>query len=661
MVLGATLAVAACDSSTAPLRPAALTAVSAIEQTAVAGSLAPEAPAVRVQGQAGQPVPGARVHFTVESGAGVVEGGVVVTGSDGVARSAHWQLGPEPGVNAVIATVDGLSGVGVRFGAIGAPPHCAELVQLDMEPGALLRQRRTDAAAFPCIWYDPTTAPGQQYLLLLENVPDHGAYGTALFPPSQAQPTSDTTFSFALRSVTATAGTTAGLQTIVRRDMSTASVAAHHSWDFGAGRIYEYEPPQPLAGVAPAALRTSDGTLLDVTSATADPQVGDTIYNLRLEGIPRLGILTRNDNRAVILHVSDELIIAEDVRLETSLVRQNGAHNTLLTAADVAAIAAEYGAHGRVQGDMLFEGRHNADVEAASRPRVVAVHSLMFADSIWGYTYSATNYFVFDFWVATDGSTRGLNQHPQRLADNLFMHEVAHMRHWGMLQRAGQPPRGNRWLVEGFARFSERLPIAMRLLGTPAPSRTGNAVLPRNPAFNNAYFRDDVPTFLNAGSAIGGGYHRSSYVFDYFADQVALSGGDWVAALRDFVVAAGRRHELDNVVAGWLPGWTFGELLTRARIALYTDDIGTPGLPDWTQYHMYQLRASRPAGTQEALDPRNAWPRLAPGAVLDITGSVAAGGALGYIIDGTQATGPALYLLDAPQNGNAIVSITRIR
>jgi hypothetical protein len=114
----------------------------------------------------------------------------------------------------------------------------------------------------------------------------------------------------------------------------------------------------------------------------------------------------------------------------------------------------------------------------------------MYANSIWGYTYSSSHYFAYDYWVGqTNGTNRLLAQDPQRVADDLFMHEIAHMRHYGMLERAGRTgQRGNQWLVEGFARFSERLPIAHRLLGAVSPSRTANVVLPRNPAFGNAYY-----------------------------------------------------------------------------------------------------------------------------------------------------------------------------
>jgi hypothetical protein len=243
------------------------------------------------------------------------------------------------------------------------------------------------------------------------------------------------------------------------------------------------------------------------------------------------------------------------------------------------------------------------------------------------------------------------------------MHEVAHMRHVGLLQRNNVPVslRGNRWLVEGFARFSERLPIAARLLGTQDPSRTANIVLPRNPAFGTGYFMDDVPTYLNTSTSMLGGYQHSSYVFDYLADQVALQGGDWRAALRDFLIAAGDQQTLDAAVSRAV-GLTFGELFTRARLALYLDDIGTPGLPPWTQYHQFQLRASRPAaGIGAANEPRTAWTRLVPGSAHRADGSISTGAAWGFLIDGAQATSSSLFNVIGPFAGNAVLSITRIR
>jgi hypothetical protein len=439
-----------------------------------------------------------------------------------------------------------------------------------------------------------------------------------------------------------------------------APARATHAWDFGAGPIYEVEALEPPGGVPAPRLLLPHGQLLDINSAEADPQVGDIVL-VYMNGIQRLGIAAGNQ-QAVIRYVSPELIIAEDTRLGTTLTRQNGRHNTPLHADTMRAIAEQYAAHARVQGDMLFAGRHNAATTDSNRGRVLAVHSLMYEDNIWGYTYSSGFYFVWDYWVGTDGSIGGLNQSVQRNADNLFMHEIAHMRHMGLLQQAGIEPalRGNRWLVEGFARFSERLPIAARLLATADPSRTGNVVLPLNPAFNNSYFRDDVPTFLSAGAGMLTGYQNSSFVFDYLADQVALQGGDWRAAVREFVIAAGRQETLDPVAQRWT-GVPFLELFTRSRLALYLDDIGTPGLPAWTQYHQFQLRASRPGGSLATLDPRALWPQFAPGQPASIEQRIGAGAAFGYLIDGTKATGSTTFDIGVTGGGNALVSVTRIR
>ncbi|NJD11549.1 MAG: hypothetical protein FIB01_14320 [Gemmatimonadetes bacterium] len=293
------------------------------------------------------------------------------------------------------------------------------------------------------------------------------------------------------------------------------------------------------------------------------------------------------------------------------------------------------------------------------------MHTLMYANNIWGYTYSSSYYFAFDYWVSsTNGTTPGLPQHPQRVADDLFMHEIAHLRHYGMLERAGRTAqRGNQWLVEGFARFTERLPIANRLLGLVTPSRTGNLVLPRNPAFGNSYYFDDVPTYLQAGAAMFGGYGASSYVFDYFADQVALRGGEPLGALRDFLLAAGTRARLDSTVVRWLPDvGSFEELFTRSRVALYTDDYGVGPLPAWTQYQQFQLRASRPPGSQALNDPRNAWLKVTPGQPFstELT-PLAAGTARGVLIDGTAASGSARISIDASRMANGVISIVRIR
>lgn len=646
-------ALIACSDPVDPPAPAGAVAASAVTQQIAAGSPVPEPPSVLVTSTQGRPLPGVTVRFMVESGGGMLTAAEPVTDAEGIARTAAWTLGSEPGRNSVRATIDGMTGVDLVFEAMALPDGCTGLVPLDLGLGDFVRLKDSAAITYPCLLFDAGESAGSEYLLLFENMTPRGGFASALFA---GPATSDTALSFTLSfsPLAATAG-----QPMSSVQLATAPVShdsEEYSWNFGAGRIRELTP-EPRSTVPGAGL-VRGSSIIDLNSAVADPVPGDTIQ-VQMEPIPRLGI-SSGSQKAVIRFVNDDLIIAEDVRLTTTLMRESGGFNTPLTDADMQAIAAEYAAVARGQGDLFFQGRHNNTVESAIPARITAVHSIMPADDIWGYTYSVTNYFVWDFWVATDGSTKGINQHPQRVTDNLFMHEIAHMRHMGMLQRSGLgvAGRGNRWLVEGFARFSERLPVAARILGTTAPSRTDNIVLPRNPAFNNLYFLDDVPTYLEASSSMYFGYHTSSFLFDYFADQVAAGGGDWQAALRELLLAGASPVSLDGVVQRWIPGTTFAALFTKSRMALYSDDIGTPGLPPWTQYHQFQLRASRPAPERLAgQDPRLQWPRITPAS--SVTGAVAGGGASGFLLDGGGTS--AIVRISASAGPHALLSIARIR
>ena len=755
---GIIAAVSGCESPSAPRVPAAIEALSTVEQSVTVNGTVPQAPSVRVTTSRGEPVPDVAVTFASAGEGAVLTGFTQKTNADGVASLTSWSIGsraqqytvtakvdaqssltvqfrteglpdravrlalltepasitsgvgplsPQPvvqladthgnavpqagvavravvdGTGAELSNADAVTGPdgAARFGALalgGTPGEyrlrfeaagyaavsaetathivedgCRTTTPLDLQLGELKRLTGAAESSPLCLDFDALRHNGQQFMLLLENSSLFGSSDAGFFPG----PVADTAFGYALVSFARQGG---GAVREAGGPVVAPPPRAVNGWDFGSGPIYEVEPEMPAGGVDEPLILGPGGKLTPMRGATAAPVVGDTIV-VRIEGIPRLSI-TSGAQKVVVRHVSPHLVIAEDSRLGT-LTRENSRTNTPLTQATMDAIAAEYAAGAAVQGDLLFEGRHNNLVESDPDRRIIAVHSLMYADNIWGYTYSSGNYFVFDYWAGTDGATPGHNQQPQRVADNLFMHEVAHMRHWGMLERRGSPPppRGNRWLVEGFARFTERLPVAARLLGSTTPSRTGNVVLPTNPVFAGAAFRDDVPTFLHAGSSFYGGYSQSSWVFDYFADHVTARGQDWRVALREFVVAAGAVTTLDAATSTWLPGLTFTDLVTRARLALYLDDIGTSGLPQWTQYLQYQLRASRPAGTAAASDPRLAWPALQPGAAIQLSGSVVSGGARGFVIDGTSQPASARFQLTIPSSGNAVVSVMRVR
>lgn len=627
------------------------------------GSLLLPQPVVQLSDEFGNPAPVAGVVVTaaVSPAGASLDENVAITDAAGVASFTWLRVTGGPGSYSLSFSAPGAS-VATAAAALDLAPEadgiCSGPAPLAFALGESRRVSLDQPKGLTCLEFDMGRGGNHQYLVLFENMPAFGSYSGALFDAARfGQPQSPRLLDVSVRSTPRDpAGNLvhAGAQRIL---LPPAPEQAHHSWDFGAGRIYEIRPEPPPGGLPEPWIRAASGQPLALNSMAAAPVVGDTIHGIWMERLNHLGIPSGSQS-AVVRHVSGELIIAEDVRLAT-LQRANGGFNTPIPADTLAAIAAEYARHARQQSDMLFDNRHNAAVENNRAGRVIAVHSIMYASNIWGYTYSSSDYFVFDYWVTTNGSVGGINQRVERVVDNLFMHEVAHMREFGMLQRAAVTNRrGNQWFVEGFARFSERLPIAARLLGSADPSRTGNVVLPVNPAFGGAQFRDDVPTYLNVLTSAFDGYQHSSWLFDYFADQVAYSGGDWRAAMREFIVAAGRPDAIDAVTLRWT-GVTLPELFTRARIALLLDDIGTPGLPAWTQYHQFQLRASRPPGSVP--DPRDMFPRLAPGAAVDMSRSIVPGASWGYIIDGSQATASARFHISGTAAPNAIMSVTRIQ
>ncbi|MGQ0814322.1 MAG: hypothetical protein ACT4O1_07630 [Gemmatimonadota bacterium] len=547
---------------------------------------------------------------------------------------------------------------------IGAALPCAgPTLSLDYALGQSARYQADSSVMPRCFSFSAARNAGEQYLVLFENMSPNGSYTRGVFPGFQND---DGTFQLSVQARGTTSSTTSAPVASSRFDGATPADAIH-GWDFGGRRVYEVEPKIPAAGVSGAKV-LRNGSMISANSMSAAIVAGDTLM-VDMVGIPRLNIPDARQ-RAIVRLVTPDIVIAEDIRIvngDPAFTRADGSRNTPIAEADLQAIADEYSRYARVQSDRFFQNRHNGST-ATSPGRPVAVHSMMYADNIWGYTYSVTNNFVWDYWVgATGGVNKGLPQHPQRVADNLFMHEIAHMRHMGLLELNGRTHlRGNRWLVEGFARASERMPIAMRLMNSADPSRIGNITLPFNPAFidpasgRSRYYYDDVPTYLSTTSSMYDGYAAASYVFDYFADQVARAGGNWWSALAELLVNAGTQTDADAVVRRYLPGIDFGTLFTRARLALYLDDYGG-GLPDWTQYHQYNLRASRPPGANAQLDPRNMFPRVSPGQEFTDSRAINAGGSFGYLIDGTNATSDMRFDFTPTAGANGVVSIVRIK
>jgi adhesin/invasin len=118
-----------------PGQPSTMVAVSATTQTGVAGGTVNEPPRVQLRDNAGNPVPGVSVTFTVAAGGGAltaVAGGTAqttvttTTDASGTAAVATWRLGPQTGTNQVVASASGVPSVTFTATAgAGAPASVA--------------------------------------------------------------------------------------------------------------------------------------------------------------------------------------------------------------------------------------------------------------------------------------------------------------------------------------------------------------------------------------------------------------------------------------------------------------------------------------------------------------------------------------------------------
>ncbi len=91
--------------------PATLAKTAGDNQNAAVKAAVATRPAVRVNDQFGNPVPGATIVFTVTAGAGTITGGTQTTDAQGVAAVGSWTLGPTNGNNRLSAAVQGVAAI----------------------------------------------------------------------------------------------------------------------------------------------------------------------------------------------------------------------------------------------------------------------------------------------------------------------------------------------------------------------------------------------------------------------------------------------------------------------------------------------------------------------------------------------------------------------
>ena len=102
-----------------------LVPVSATSQSAAAGTAVQDPPAVRVDDQTGQPLPGAQVVFAVTGGGGTLVGATATADAAGVARVGSWTLGAAAGPNTVTASAGNAAPVQFTATGTAAANPCA--------------------------------------------------------------------------------------------------------------------------------------------------------------------------------------------------------------------------------------------------------------------------------------------------------------------------------------------------------------------------------------------------------------------------------------------------------------------------------------------------------------------------------------------------------
>lgn len=119
--------------------PASLVALSAITQSAAAGSLVASPPSVRLVDQYGNPVPGVRVTFAIASGGGQLTGATPSTTSEGIATVGSWRLGPAAGANSMTASAVGVTDVTFLATATAGTPTTMQIAAGDGQSAPISR------------------------------------------------------------------------------------------------------------------------------------------------------------------------------------------------------------------------------------------------------------------------------------------------------------------------------------------------------------------------------------------------------------------------------------------------------------------------------------------------------------------------------------------
>jgi hypothetical protein len=184
--------------------PASLEILTPPPATATSGTLLSPQPAVRLRDRHGNVATTAGVRVTANAlDSGVqLEDAVAVSDSQGVARYTWLTPFGATGQFTMSFSATGLGSVVAGAAtALVEPPEgtCASPVPLDLALGEMRRVTLDSSRGLWCFDFDLARNDGQQFLLMLENMPLYGFYGTGLFPAPPGTSVSPRTFSYTLR------------------------------------------------------------------------------------------------------------------------------------------------------------------------------------------------------------------------------------------------------------------------------------------------------------------------------------------------------------------------------------------------------------------------------------------------------------------------------
>src|SRR6266545_302858 len=170
-----------------PGPPAPLVIQAGNGQTALHDTPGPIAPAVLVQDQYGNPIPGASVTFAVSAGGGSVTGSPATSGADGVATVGSWTLGTTAGANTLSASTAGATPATFTATAAAGPAVRMVLYEGSNQTATVLTPvpidpavRITDAAGNPVAHVRPTFVIVKQWPGTLSNsTPESDSNGVA--------------------------------------------------------------------------------------------------------------------------------------------------------------------------------------------------------------------------------------------------------------------------------------------------------------------------------------------------------------------------------------------------------------------------------------------------------------------------------------------------